>query len=449
MAENKTSGGYTSLGDYFDGGGPGQSGDTFGGAFGDVSNAFGATPYGSGREPTGVAGRADRAFRGDDGNYPGGYTSLGDMFDRGGPGASGGEFKGTLSPISNFASDAYGAVAGVIPTTVRDGAASFGATAIPGRSAGMGGDDYNSADFMSPAMAAAPSAAEPAMSAPPPELVQWLANKNTFGSLSDWIAAYPVSFGSAMDYLSGDDVSKYNKERSEVPEFAEGGYVGPGGQPIRPNAPPAPMGVGVQTGQNPQGGMSFPQIEAQVQQFIQSNPQAVQQIQQEVQAGLMSGELTPDALNMFVQVATVALQNPQMYPQIRQYLLENDFLDEEDMPLDYVQGYALILHMIGKVAEQVASGQMAMPMAAPGGQPQMPMAAPGGQMAMPMAAPGGQPQMSMREGGPLPERSPKPDGSIPINAHEGEYVIPKNVVRAKGTEFFDKLLQQYSDRDSD
>jgi hypothetical protein len=40
-------GGYTSFGDMFDGGGPGTSGDTFGGALGGVSNAVGATPSGS------------------------------------------------------------------------------------------------------------------------------------------------------------------------------------------------------------------------------------------------------------------------------------------------------------------------------------------------------------------------------------------------------------------
>jgi len=36
-------------------------------------------------------------------------------------------------------------------------------------------------------------------------------------------------------------------------------------------------------------------------------------------------------------------------------------------------------------------------------------------------------------GGPM-------DDSIPINVSDGEYVIPERVVRAKGTEFFDKLL---------
>jgi len=47
-----TNGGYISFGDMFDGGGPGQSGDTFGGALGGLSNAIGLTPadfgYGKG-----------------------------------------------------------------------------------------------------------------------------------------------------------------------------------------------------------------------------------------------------------------------------------------------------------------------------------------------------------------------------------------------------------------
>ena len=38
------SGGYTSVGDMFDGGGPGQSGSTFGGAVGGISNSVGLSP---------------------------------------------------------------------------------------------------------------------------------------------------------------------------------------------------------------------------------------------------------------------------------------------------------------------------------------------------------------------------------------------------------------------
>jgi hypothetical protein len=46
--------GYTSIRDMFDGGGPGQSGDRFGGALGGVSNAMGFTPADSGDRSGGV-----------------------------------------------------------------------------------------------------------------------------------------------------------------------------------------------------------------------------------------------------------------------------------------------------------------------------------------------------------------------------------------------------------
>jgi hypothetical protein len=48
--------------------------------------------------------------------------------------------------------------------------------------------------------------------------------------------------------------------------------------------------------------------------------------------------------------------------------------------------------------------------------------------------------MSMKKGGPLPMDSPNPDGSIPVNAHEGEYIVPSDVVRVLGTQHFDKLI---------
>lgn len=392
MADNDTSGGffggYSGLGDMVDGGGPGQSGDTFGGALGGMSNAAGASPMGSGRSATGIAG---------------GLTSFGDFF--GGAAKSGG---------------------GVSPASVRDGAGSYGADVYGG------GESSGGSVFMTPTQTLTQTAMEPAQAAPPPELVQWLANKNTYGDLSDWVAAYPASSGSAMDYLSGDDVSEYNRARSEVPQFAEGGYVGPGGQPIRPDAPPAAAGVGVQGGPGQPGAMGFAQIEAQIQQFVQSNPQAVQQIQQEVQAGLMSGELTPDALNMFVQVATVALQNPDMWPQLRRSLIQQGFMDAEDIAEDYDQGFLIMLYLTGKVMGGAPQAQQAQ-------QPQQPMMS-GGQPQQPPMSAGQPPMMSMETGGALPTTSPNPDGSIPIDAHEGEYVVPADVVRTLGTQHFDNLI---------
>jgi hypothetical protein len=49
---------------------------------------------------------------------------------------------------------------------------------------------------------------------------------------------------------------------------------------------------------------------------------------------------------------------------------------------------------------------------------------------------------SMAKGGEVP-MSKKRDGSVLINAHEGEYVIPANVVKMKGKEFFDSLVEKY------
>ena len=49
---------------------------------------------------------------------------------------------------------------------------------------------------------------------------------------------------------------------------------------------------------------------------------------------------------------------------------------------------------------------------------------------------------SMARGGEV-QQSKKSDGSVLINAHEGEYVIPANVVKMKGKEFFDSLVEKY------
>ena len=82
--------GYTSIRDFIDGGGPGFHGDTFGGALGGVSNAIGLSPLGGGNNQGGGA---------EEGNS--GYTSITDMLDGGGPGQSGDTFGGLLGGITN------------------------------------------------------------------------------------------------------------------------------------------------------------------------------------------------------------------------------------------------------------------------------------------------------------------------------------------------------------
>lgn len=200
-----------------------------------------------------------------------------------------------------------------------------------------------------------------------------------------------------------------------MPAYKEGGMVGPGGAPIRPQGGLAPAGQAA-TPMNPQ------QLEMQIQQMVQQNPQQVQQVQQAIMSGLQSGEITSQELNMMAQLAKVAAQNPQMYPQIRQFAIQQGIATEEDLPQQYDQGLVIVILLAARAAQtEVQGGAMQ-----PGGA--MPQAA----MQAPVA--------SMRTGGALPTASKNKDGSVPIIAHEGEYVIPAEVVRRKGTDFFDKMI---------
>lgn len=52
------------------------------------------------------------------------------------------------------------------------------------------------------------------------------------------------------------------------------------------------------------------------------------------------------------------------------------------------------------------------------------------------------------EGGPIQGAIPDPTGrrdDVPVAASDGEFMIPRSVVEAKGTEFFEKLIQKYGD----
>ena len=200
-----------------------------------------------------------------------------------------------------------------------------------------------------------------------------------------------------------------------IPQYAEGGMVGPGGIP-------QPTGVGLQEGSMPPGDMSPQMIEMQVNQFAAQNPQQVQQIAQEVLQAIQSGELTMDMLNMIEQLAKVAIQNPEMYPYIRNFLIQQGIATEDTMSPQFDPGLIFVVLL---AIRSIRSGGAQI---SPGGVPM-------GMEANP-AIP------SMAKGGSVPD-SKKADGGVLINAHEGEYVIPKNVVQMKGKEFFDNLVEKY------
>lgn len=205
----------------------------------------------------------------------------------------------------------------------------------------------------------------------------------------------------------GMDDEEERRRRGELPRFEEGGMIGPGGMPMIGGAPRA----GVQQAAPqaaPQGMMQ------QVQQFVQQHPQQVQEIQQEILSGLQSGELQPQVLNRVVQLVQVVEQNPEMYPYVRNFLIQQDIVDEGDLPPQFNEGVVFLLGVIAEAAKSVSGSAGAMAGMAP-------------------------PVESLAQGGNVPD-SAKRSGGVIIEAHEGEYVIPAHIVRQKGTDFFDKLI---------
>lgn len=201
-----------------------------------------------------------------------------------------------------------------------------------------------------------------------------------------------------------------------VPSYQQGGLVTPTGAPqqMPANMTPA-QGVGVS--QNMQQGAPIdPQmLEMQLNQFASQNPQQMQQIQQVIMEEFQSGNLTPDELNMIIQLATVAAQNPQMYPNVRRFAIQQGIATEQDLSVEYDQGLVFVLLLAAKAVQNMTGGGQGMQ----------------------------QPIQSMKMGGKVSGD----DGAVLINAHAGEYVIPKQVVEKKGTEFFDKMIGKDSGND--
>lgn len=212
----------------------------------------------------------------------------------------------------------------------------------------------------------------------------------------------PTTLGAAMSVPSP----------GALPSFQEGGMIGPGGMPTPTAAPAAPMGAADR--------------DAMLTQSMSQNPQVAQEIQAALMEGLQTGEITPQELNMMVQLIQVASQNPDMYPYVRQFAIQQGIATEADLPAQYDEGLMVALLTVAKAAQQMIQGGGNMM----GGE--MPAAPVSGQLEGTMP--------SMAKGGPI---KGKADSPVPIMAHEGEYVIPKNVVQMKGREFFDRLVEQY------
>lgn len=212
----------------------------------------------------------------------------------------------------------------------------------------------------------------------------------------------------------------------QMPSFQMGGMVGPGGTPMRPPG----MGADVLSGMGSMGGMGAPglaapgasqqmlrpeQIIPEARRFVQQQPQQVQQMLMELQQLLQSGELTQQELNMVIQMARSAAQNPALYPQLRRIAIQRGVAEPGEISEQFDPGLVFILVLMGEAMQSGMQGGMQ-----------------GG--AIP----------SFKAGGPVPNKGASRSDPVVAKLHEGEYVIPAHIVKAKGTDFFDKMLESYT-----
>lgn len=243
----------------------------------------------------------------------------------------------------------------------------------------------------------------------PPALASILAMPSA-GTVAPMSASGPAAPAAPATTIGGALGGAPTMQAQPLPSFQEGGMIGPGGMPM----------PGMQQAGAP---MDPAQRDQMLNQSLAQNPQVVQEIQAALMEGLQTGEVTPQELNMIIQLVQVASQNPDMYPYVRQFAIQQGIATEQDLPPQYDEGLVVALLTVAKAAQQMIQGGQ--DMAAPAGMMQP------GQM------------QSLKTGGTVKGKN---DAPVPIMAHEGEYVIPKNVVQMKGKEFFDRLVEQYKDK---
>lgn len=225
--------------------------------------------------------------------------------------------------------------------------------------------------------------------------------------------------------------SGYSPSRDSASAYADGGMVGLTG-PMYDGVSQSPQTLtqlGFADGGMVAGmGAQVPpeQIQSQVAQMVR-NPQFQQVAQRVVGTAMQSGELTPEELVTLGRIAEAAMHNPQLYPQLRQFAVQNGMTP---LPDAFDPKLIMVLMAASQIMGRTPPGQV-----------------PPTDVAQ-MHNPNGQPNGGFLQG-PGTGRSDS-IGTVeqstgkPVKVANGEYVIPKHVVDAKGKEFFDKMLRQYA-----
>jgi len=253
-----------------------------------------------------------------------------------------------------------------------------------------------------------------------------LAGLNTGGVAAETPLSHAFG-GNTFSNAAPTTAGRGGRMNPNTPAYADGGQVG---SPVPPNAPLGAPQQG-QPGQpiNPQ------MADQQITDMLRQNPGVKQQIQQHIQQAIAQGQIDPHLANIAVQLAQACLQNPQLWPQLRQFAISRGLCGPNDLPQQYDQGLVLIILTAAKAAEGALGSQ------GPQGNVQ-------DQGANPM---GGQPE-AHAGGGMIHGPGTGTSDSIhavnqstggPVKVSNGEFIIPADVVAAKGKDFFDGLVRKY------
>jgi hypothetical protein len=187
--------------------------------------------------------------------------------------------------------------------------------------------------------------------------------------------------------------------------FADGGMVGMGGKP------------------------SPAMVQKRVDMILR-DPEARQALLARPQQLMASGELTPDEVTTMARVAEASMFNPDLYPQLRQFVAEQGMTP---LPAAYDPLVVTRIMAIAKaLQEETPAGEVPST-----DQAQVQSPTPGEGNGGYLQGPGTGRSDSI---GTVNETTGQP-----VKVANGEYVVPAHVVRAKGREFFDNLLRRYSD----
>lgn len=252
------------------------------------------------------------------------------------------------------------------------------------------------------------------------------ASSENTGSFSGIGSAYGGS-GVDSSYSGGMGFADGGIVGLSGPRYADGGAVGP------------LLQMGFADGGSVGSAPSPEMVNQQVSQMLR-NPQVRQRIVAGAQQLMQTGELTPQEVTTMGQIAEASMQNPALYPKLRQFVAQQGL---SPLPPSYDPSIIVKILAISRALAQTGGST-----AAPGG----PGMTPAGQV-----PPTDQAQMQnpagMANGGFLQGPGTGRSDSIgtvnestgqPVRVANGEYVIPKHVVDAKGRDFFDKMLRQYA-----